>query len=116
MIDSHTLFLEAQSRSTHLPPAACITAADDCAHAVLKTALGLKLMFSFCMCYDRVHALLETAVGTNQGFFMISSCPAVQVPFKTAINTAQAKGAVERWLLEVGREGLQLLYYGLPER
>jgi hypothetical protein len=25
------------------------------------------------------------------------------VPFKTNINTAQAKGAVERWLLEVGR-------------
>lgn len=29
------------------------------------------------------------------------------VPFKTIINTVQAKGAVERWLLEVRTDGMQ---------
>ncbi len=31
----------------------------------------------------------------------MSSVEGEAIPFKTAINTVQAKGAVERWLLEV---------------
>jgi dynein heavy chain len=48
-------------------------------------------------CFEGIHRLkFEGAVVSA-----MTSVEGEAVPFKTAINTAQAKGAVERWLLEV---------------
>ena len=52
-------------------------------------------------CFEGIHRLRFKGVVVEA----MTSVEGELVPLKTHVNTASAKGAVERWLLEVGRKG-----------